>query len=470
MKTYEVRVGGVPLPVQKVRVSAIPFNKVWDGMQRPLSQTEEAYFVSLDMEERIKMEICVKEGFERYEIRPLSVDLSDTRIQNTVTLTIDRPMHFTFEADGYHNALHVFVNPKSQKPAPDKNIIYYGKGTHYAGLIWLESNQTLYIEEGAVVYGVVYAKDVHNAAVMGRGVLDSSPYRRGNDSGTDGREVIDALKAKGVSESDIKFTGNLVLYHCHDILIEGIILKDAPLWALITRNDCENITIDNVKIVGQWRYNADGIDICTSRNVIVKNCFVRSFDDCFVARGAYLDGEDGNVENITVENCVFWCDWGKSLEVWCGHKPTCIRNVTFKNNYLIHLCNTAMNITTWYGSNRSLIQNIVYQDIHIDPDDTYRSEMIESEENKSYVYQPGYHPWLIKISVEKLGRLAGLGTQKCEEVDDLSGFHLCYENILFDRIVCPDTSLPIRVKEKEGVLQINNITAKNCDFKIETEA
>ena len=66
--------------------------------------------------------------------------------------------------------------------------------------------------------------------------------------------------------------------------------------------------------------------------------------------------------------------------------------------------------------------------------------------------------------------MAGLGTQKCEEVDDLSGFHLRYENILFDRIICPDASLPVRVKEKEGVLQINNVTARNCKFKIEPEA
>ena len=470
MKTYEVKIDGTACRVQKARVSAMPFNKVWNGAQRPLSQTEEAYFVTVDMEHTINMEICVKEGFERYEIRPLSFDLSDKRVQNTVTLTIDQPRHFTFEADGFHNALHVFINPKSQKPALSSNTLYYGKGAHNAGLIWLKSNQTLYIEEGAVVYGVVYAKDAHNVTIAGRGVLDSSPYRRGNDIGEGGHSVIDALNAKGISEADIKFTGNLVLHHCKNVTVEGIILKDAPLWALITRNGCENITIDNVKIVGQWRYNADGIDICTSKNVIVKNCFVRSFDDCFVARGAYLDGEDGDVENVTVENCVLWCDWGKSLEVWCGHKPTCIRNVTFQNNYLIHLCNTAMNITTWYGSGRSIIQNITYENIHIDPENEYRSEMLESEEIKSYVYQPGYRPWLIKISVERLGRMAGLGTQKCEEVDDLSGFHLRYENILFDRIICPDASLPVRVKEKEGVLQINNVTARNCKFKIEPEA
>ena len=468
MKTYEVKANGFVLPVQKMRVSAVPFNKVWDGTQRSAEQTEEAYFVCVDMVDSIKLEITVTEGFTNYEIRPLSFDLSDMRRKNTVTLTIDRPMQFTFEPDGYHHALHVFINPKSQKPMGD--VIYYGKGEHTAGLIWLTSNQTLYLEEGAVVYGIIYAKDAQNVRIMGRGVLDSSPYRRGNDSHTGGHEVIDALREKGLSDADIKFVGNLVLYNCRDVLIEGIILRDAPLWSLITRNNCENITIDNVKVIGQWRYNADGIDICASKNVIVRNCFVRAFDDCFVARGAYLDGEEdekGCVENVTVENCVFWCDWGKSLEVWCGHKPTKISNISFKNNYLIRLCNTAMNITTWYGSGSSVIQNISYQNIFIDPDTAYRNEMIENEENKSYVYQPGYRPWLIKISVEKLGKLAGLGTQNCQPVDDLSGFHLYYGNITFDHVVYPGEALPIMVKERQGVLQIEHVSAKNCNFKVD---
>ena len=70
------------------------------------------------------------------------------------------------------------------------------------------------------------------------------------------------------------------------------------MWSTIIRNNCENITVDNIKIIGQWRYNSDGINICASKNVTVKNSFIRSFDDCIITRGAYLEGEDGNVENV----------------------------------------------------------------------------------------------------------------------------------------------------------------------------
>ena len=159
-------------------------------------------------------------------------------------MTVDRPMQFTVEINGTHHALHVFANPKSV--IPEGEVIYYGRGEHKADLIWLESNQTLYIDDGAVVYGVVYAKDAENVRIMGRGVLDASPYRRGNDDSEGGREVIEALLDRGFTPLDMKYHGNLVMNHCKNCLVEGIVLRDAPMWSTIIRNDCENITIDNI--------------------------------------------------------------------------------------------------------------------------------------------------------------------------------------------------------------------------------
>ena len=136
MKTYTVKLNGKELEINKVRVSAMPFNRVFNGTQRPVEQTEEAYFVTADITDSAVMEISVGEGFDTYEIRPLEYNLSDKRAGNTVILNIDKPMQFTFEPDGFHNALHIFINPPSVKPNGD--VIYYGKGEHTAGLIWLE--------------------------------------------------------------------------------------------------------------------------------------------------------------------------------------------------------------------------------------------------------------------------------------------------------------------------------------------
>ena len=267
-----------------------------------------------------------------------------------------------------------------------------------------------------------------------------------------------------------RFNHTLVINNCRNVLVEGVVLRDAPLWSLILRNDSENVVIDNVKIIGQWRYNSDGIDICTSKNVTVKNCFVRSFDDCIVARGAYLEGENGNVEDLTFENCVLWCDWGKAAEVWCGHKPTRICNVKFKDIHLVHLNATALNITTWYGSESSVIDGVKYENIYVDLDKEYMNMMIENEYHKEYEYIPGFLPRLISISIEKIGKMIDLGSQKIEEIDDYSIFNVYYGNISFNNVAClgDGEKLQVFTEQLDAINhKIENITVTNCDFDID---
>ena len=467
MKQYKVLLNGISKDVQKLAVSAFPLNRVWTGEQRIADQSEDAYFVSFDLSSTCEMEIEVSEDFACYEIRPRSFCLNARRDGRKIFLTLDRPMNFTVETDGTNNALHVFANP--EKSLPSGNVIYYGAGEYKADLIWLESNQTLFIDEGAVVYGVVYAKDAENIKIMGRGVLDASPYRRGNDDHAGGREVIDALLDRGFSPSDMKYHGNIVLNHCKNCLIEGVILKDAPMWSTIVRNGCENITVDNIKIVGQWRYNSDGINICTSKNVMIKNSFIRSFDDCIITRGAYLEGEDGNVENVLVENCVLWCDWGKCIETWCGHKPTEIKNVVFKNNYLIHLSVTALNITVWYGSEKSVVKDITYENIYIDLDEDYYFLQLDNSGNDEFKKEKGFVPFAVKVSVERLGRMVDLGSQRCESVDDYSDFNVYFSNVLYKnvRYVGEKRDMPVIIEKHSEIHTIENIRAENCDFEIQ---
>ena len=467
MKTYSVKLNGKELELNKVTVSAMPFNRVFRGKQRSLDQTEEAYFVTADIQDSAVLEISTAEGFDDYEIRPLAFDLSDKRVGNTVTLKVDRPMQFTFEPDGFHNALHVFINPPCQKPYGD--VIYYGKGVHTAGLIWLESGQTLYLEEGARVYGVIYAKDARDIKIMGRGIIDSSPYRRGDDLAEDGREIYNDLIKHGIETepAESRFVcSNMVLHNCKNVYVEGITLQDSMFWSLIVRNHCENVVIDNIKIVGQWRYNSDGIDICASKNVTVKNSFVRSFDDCFVARAPFLLGETEDVENVVVKNCVFWCDWGKSLEIWCGDKPCTIKNITLEDIYLIRLCHNAVNITTWYGSERSFVENVVYRNMYIEDDSPEHSmqPMIQSSDDDKFVHRGNWRANTIHIAPERLG--TSTGNQGIKPPESMEGYNICYRNIVFENVHCTDKEPVVKIGENNSYTNIYGITAQGCDFEI----
>ncbi|MBR3979225.1 MAG: hypothetical protein IKJ94_06350 [Oscillospiraceae bacterium] len=85
---YQVLVNGSSVPVHTARVSALPLNKIWDGVQRPLEQTEEAYFVSFDLQDTATMTIEVAEDFSAYEIRPKVFRLDEKRAGNEDVLNI----------------------------------------------------------------------------------------------------------------------------------------------------------------------------------------------------------------------------------------------------------------------------------------------------------------------------------------------------------------------------------------------
>ncbi len=467
MKNYTVKLNGKSVPVYDARVSAMPFNKVWDGAQRSKSQTEIAYFVSVDIDKPSCLEIELNSEFKNYEIRPLEFNLECVRTANKISVNIDKPMQFTFEPNDFHEALHVFVNSGQERPyLSDGNVIYYGPGEHTAGIIWVKSGQTVYIDEGAVVHGMIYAKDASDFKILGRGILDSSRYHRANDPRNDGT-VADTLRKNGVCENFAE-TGpiysNMVLYNCKNAVVEGIVLRDAMFWSVIIRNGCENITLDNIKIIGQWRYNSDGIDVCASKNIIVKNSFIRSFDDCFVVRGPYLPDETQNVENVAIENCVLWCDWGKAFEVWCGDKPGTIRNVSHKNNYIIHLSMIAMSVTAWFGSVDTVAENLSYENIFIDGEEKYLYPGIESDKNPRYEFKYGYVPFILRIYSEKIGK--NLGNQQFEPVQNTDEFNLYFRNISFRNVHYRGIPLRQEIKEKENLLYIDNVSAVECDFSV----
>ncbi len=152
---YKVKINGKEVELNTARVSAVPFNRRWPGHQRGLEQTELINFLSCAADEPIDFEITPKNPFEKIDIRPKSLGIVPKKTDNgTIVFTLDRPSHFTVEPFGRNNALHIFVDPIANYNIDfkDENVIYFGKGEHDVGEIELKSNQTLFIDEGAVVY------------------------------------------------------------------------------------------------------------------------------------------------------------------------------------------------------------------------------------------------------------------------------------------------------------------------------
>src|SRR5690606_12411313 len=88
------------------------------------------------------------------------------------------------------------------------------------------------------------------------------------------------------------------------VLISGVTLINSPMWN-IHPVLCENVTIENVRIQSLGPNN-DGCNPESSRNVLIRNCYFNTGDDCIALKsGRNQDGRriDRPAERIIIQNC-----------------------------------------------------------------------------------------------------------------------------------------------------------------------
>lgn len=339
---FELNVNGKPVFVYQARVSKYPVNQIWPGHQRPVEQTEMASFAYFDISEEVVVRITSEKEIHSLDIRPKEFGIKPKIEGKTIEFKLPKPMQFVVEVNGYHHALHVFANPRETVTIDKKDpkVHYFGPGVHEAGIIEVKSDETVYIDGGAIVYGVIRGENARNVTIAGRGILDASKFKRG--------EVSAMIALKQVTHSTVS----------------GIILRDTPIWTIIPTN-CDSVIFNNLKLIGHWRYNSDGLDIVNCRNIQFKNTFIRTFDDNIVIRGtrkAYVDPYK-IIENISIDSCVLWNDWGRAIEIGASIVADTIRNVTFSNCQIPRFTAVALDIQ---NCDRGHIRDIHFNNIAIE--------------------------------------------------------------------------------------------------------
>jgi len=374
---YALRVGGKNVPVYACRVSAMPFNQVWPGYQRPQEQTEIAGFAYWEMAGPVRIEIESKRPIQDVVVRPLGLRIKPAVQGNKIAFDLDRPRQVVVEVNGMHQALHLFGNPpETDIPAKDAaNVRYFGPGVHQAGKITLEDDQTVYIAAGAVVYGSIHATGANRIRIAGRGIIDVAPFERGKGGGA------------------------VRLTDCTGIRIDGIVMRDPDVWCCALFG-CKDATITNVKLVGLWRYNADGIDICNSQDVSVSDSFVRAYDDALVVKGLKfkdMSFDDRPVRNIRFSRCTIWCDWGRAMEIGAETCAPEISEVIFENCDIIRTTHIAMDIQ---HGDRAAVSNIRFENIRVEMDSLNLPPRMQGQKDETYELKPGnYLPQLMVIVI-----------------------------------------------------------------------
>ena len=305
------------------------------------------HFVSFDMDGTEPVEVKVERRSSSNpffwkgvaQIRPYSKNVKVHTDGRVATFKIEKPGQYILQQSEATSAFDepsvlIFANTPEQNipSAEDKNVVYVPAGEHYANFD-LKSGQTLYLASGAVVYGSINVFNQENVRVCGRGILlHNGMSSLEEDKGYLSKKnwhAVGMANAKNVEINDI------------------IIVNRARSWTIHTLNTF-GFNAENMKIVVTCpeNVNGDGIDWCGGGNSVIKNCFIRSADDCFAfftphaAVDMYCHDKKsraGSVKNITIENCVLWPTLANLFRMGFHYQDLQTENITLRNSDVIKI-------------------------------------------------------------------------------------------------------------------------------------
>jgi hypothetical protein len=297
---YRVDVNGVSIWTERI---AVPCDPSWPGWFRenPWVHCEQKIDVTnFSASGGMEITITVPEAIWWHRIRPAAAQVKAAASGNRLTIHLDTPRKLVI-AVNYLPQLFLFANPPEDPPAQGAGVRYFGPGTHAPGIMTLDSNETVYIAGGAIVYGGLRNRPgASNIRVLGRGVLDGSR--------------LDKQKM-------VEWTG------ASNLLVDGIITRCGHTWQH-TPWDCMGVIYRNVKVVS-FGWCCDGIDPCGCRDVLIRDCLMRCTDDCIAIksyRGSPM------TDGITVDTCILY-GHANSDGVTVGYELTSpiVRNILIKN-------------------------------------------------------------------------------------------------------------------------------------------
>ena len=151
----------------------------------------------------------------------------------------------------------------------------------------------------------------------------------------------------------------LNLMWINGLYVSNITLTNSPFWTLHPLFST-NILIENISIFTSAP-NTDGIDPDSCNNVIIRNCYLSTGDDCIAIKSG--KNEDGRLvgipsNNITIENCIMFNGHAISIGSEMSGNVT---NVLFKNISMTNV-NSGPKIKSCIGRG-GMVENITYSNI-----------------------------------------------------------------------------------------------------------
>jgi len=192
--------------------------------------------------------------------------------------------------------------------ADSGGVVFLPPGIYIAGSLYLKSNVSLNIGEGAVlqgssnlddyqlepdtsyVYGTssryvfIHCTNMHNVSITGKG-------------------VIDGIRLEDPGAGNLHGRGPLAVFfeNSKNIIVSGITIKDGAGWTL-TFFGCKGVTVRDVKVLN-GRF--DGINPVSSSDVLIEGCIIDGTgDDPITIKNEGRPPCGHVVSNIIVRNCL----------------------------------------------------------------------------------------------------------------------------------------------------------------------
>ena len=226
-------------------------------------------------------------------------------------------------------------------------VVVIPRGKWLSGALRLENNVALHLARGAellfsteradylpVVFSrheeiecykyssFIYAEGRKNIAITGEGILDGQGEAWWNlkEKGKETEKLLYQMGGADVPVANRVFDGKNGLalrpsffqpVRCTNVLVAGVTFRYGAMWT-IAPTYCESVIIKNVTVITSGERgrtpNGDGVDISSSKNVLIENCTFDTGDDC-IALKAGRDRDGLRValptENVVIRNCTF---------------------------------------------------------------------------------------------------------------------------------------------------------------------
>ncbi len=259
-------------------------------------------------------------------------------------LSISRPGDFLNQA----RMLFVFAGSPPPPPPSGPNVTIVPAGVHNESLN-PKSGDTIYLEQGAYVFGSLNLWQVSNVKVLGRGtIVYDGPQDPNSDTGW-------------MQKPDWHC---IVGYQAHNIEIDGLTcIIRSRTWS-IQMKDSTGFRYDDLRVIGgnPGNANQDGMDWLGGGDTVVNHAFIRASDDDLAALGnwdgytqAAMVRPGADVSNILVENSEFSTSISNVVRLGWPQKIYNLHNFTLRDSDILHAgigaCGQTFGLLGFWGAN-----------------------------------------------------------------------------------------------------------------------